>query len=291
MPRYKLTVEYDGTGLVGWQRQDNGPSVQAALEDACAILAGGPVAVQGAGRTDAGVHALGQVAHVDLDRDMAPGQLALALNFHLRPAAVAVLAAEPVAAGFHARFGAIRRSYLYRIVNRRAPLTLDEGRAWRVGRPLDVHSMEAAAALLVGRHDFSSFRAAACQADSALRTLDRLDVAAVDGEVRIVAEARSFLHSQVRFMVGTLVAIGGGRWPAAEAGRILAARDRRRAGPVAPPHGLYLARVDYPEPPGPESSSAMPSATPSSTAFQTTSSTTSASACTGAQPSPARTTR
>lgn len=273
MPRYKLTVEYDGTGLVGWQRQDNGPSVQAALEDACAILAGGPVAVQGAGRTDAGVHALGQVAHVDLDREMAPGQLALALNFHLRPAAVAVLAAEPVHAGFHARFGAIRRSYLYRIVNRRAPLTLDEGRAWRVGRPLDVAAMAAAAALLVGRHDFSSFRAAACQADGALRTLDRLDVAAVGGEVRIVAEARSFLHSQVRFMVGTLVAIGEGRWPAAEAGRILAARDRSRAGPVAPPHGLYLARVDYPE-----SAPAMPSATPSSTAFQTTSSTTSASA-------------
>ena len=245
MPRYKLTIEYDGTPFVGWQAQDNGPSVQGLVAGAIAAFAGERVAVQGAGRTDAGVHALGQVAHVDLAKDWDIENVRDAINFHLRPQPIAVLAAEQVAANFDARFSAIKRHYRYRIVNRRADLTLDLHRAWRVPRPLDAAAMHAAAQRLVGKHDFTTFRAAECQAKSPVKTLDRLDVAGDGDEVRVTAAARSFLQHQVRSMVGSLVHVGEGKWSADELSAALAARDRSRCGQVAPPHGLYLVRVDY----------------------------------------------
>jgi tRNA pseudouridine38-40 synthase len=245
MPRYKLTIEYDGTPFVGWQAQDNGPSVQGVLADAIAAFAGERVAVSGAGRTDAGVHALGQVAHVDLSKDWDNDTVRDAINFHLRPQPVAVLAAEQVAPDFDARFSARKRHYLYRIVNRRADLTIDQNRAWRVPRPLDAAAMHEAAQLLIGRHDFTTFRAAECQAKSPVKTLDRLDVTRDGDEVRIAASARSFLHHQVRSMVGSLVHVGDGKWRAADLADALAARDRTACGQVAPPHGLYLVRVEY----------------------------------------------
>ncbi len=245
MPRYKLTIEYDGTPFVGWQAQDNGISVQSVLTDAIAAFAGERVAVQGAGRTDAGVHALGQVAHVDLAKDWDVDNVRDAINFHLRPQPVAVLAAEQVAESFDARFSAIKRHYRYRIVNRRADLTLDLNRAWRVPRPLDGAAMHAAAQKLVGRHDFTTFRAAECQAKSPIKTLDRLDVARDGDELRITAAARSFLQHQVRSMVGSLVHVGEGKWSADDLAAALAARDRTACGQVAPPHGLYLVRVEY----------------------------------------------
>ena len=245
MPRYKLTIEYDGTPFVGWQAQDNGPSVQGVLTDAIAAFAGERVAVQGAGRTDAGVHALGQVAHVDLAEVWGVNTVRDAINFHLRPQPIAVLAAEQVAADFDARFSAIKRHYLYRIVNRRADLTLEQNRAWRVPRPLDSAAMHAAAQKLVGRHDFTTFRSAECQANSPIKTLDRLDVARDGDELRITAAARSFLQHQVRSMVGSLVHVGDGKWTADDLAAALAARDRTACGQVAPPHGLYLARVEY----------------------------------------------
>jgi len=245
MPRYKLTLEYDGTPFVGWQRQAVGHSVQAALEAAAERLAGVPTAVRGAGRTDAGVHATGQVAHLDFERAWPTDTVRDALNAHLRPDPVAILAAEAVADGFDARFSAIRRAYTYRIVNRRPPLALDRGRAWQVIRPLDWAAMHRAAQALLGRHDFTTFRAAECQAKSPERTLDRLDVVAVGEAIEIRAAARSFLHSQVRSMVGSLVQVGIGRWPEGEMAAALAARDRARCGPIAPPDGLYLTRVDY----------------------------------------------
>ena len=245
MPRYKLTIEYDGTPFVGWQVQDNGPSVQGVLTAAIAAFTGERVVVAGAGRTDAGVHALGQVAHVDLAREWVGDTVRDAVNFHLRPRPIAVLTAEQVAENFDARFSATKRHYLYRIVNRRADLALDQNRAWRVPRPLDGDAMHAAAQKLVGRHDFTTFRAAECQAKSSVKTLDQLDVKRDGDDVRISATARSFLHHQVRSMVGSLVHVGEGKWSAEDLAAALAARDRTRCGQVAPPQGLYLVRVEY----------------------------------------------
>lgn len=245
MPRYKLVIEYDGAPFVGWQVQDNGLSVQGVLTAAVAAFSSESVAVQGAGRTDAGVHATGQVAHVDLAKAWDTDTVRDAVNAHLRPHPVAVLSAEAVAADFDARFSAIKRHYRYRIVNRRADLALQRLRAWRIGRPLDADAMQAAAQRLVGRHDFTTFRAAECQAKSPVKTLDRLDVAYDGEEIRIHASARSFLHTQVRSMVGSLALVGEGRWSADDLARALAARDRAACGPVAPPDGLYLVRVDY----------------------------------------------
>jgi tRNA pseudouridine38-40 synthase len=245
MPRYRLLIEYDGGPFVGWQLQAGGPSVQGVITDAIAAFAGETATVHGAGRTDAGVHALGQVAHVDLARDWRPDRVRDALNARLRPHPVAMLAVEKVADSFHARFSARRRRYLYRIVNRRADLALERNRAWRVPRPLDAAAMHAAAQGLVGRHDFTTFRAADCQAKSPVKTLDRLDVARDGDEVRVHASARSFLHHQVRSMVGSLVAVGEGKWSAQDLARALAACSRSACGQVAPPEGLYLVSVEY----------------------------------------------
>ncbi|MBX3498260.1 MAG: tRNA pseudouridine(38-40) synthase TruA [Alphaproteobacteria bacterium] len=245
MTRYRLTIEYDGGGFVGWQRQDNGLSVQQALEDAVFGFCAERVHVHGAGRTDAGVHATGQVAHVDIVRPTTPDTVRDALNAHLRPAAVSVLAAEIVDDAFHARFSATGRRYLYRIVNRRAKLALDAGRAWHVGALLDAEAMRAAAQRLLGRHDFTSFRSAACQARSPVKTLDRLDVARMGEEIRLDIAARSFLHNQVRIMTGTLKLVGEGKWSADDVAAALAACDRTKGGPTAPPDGLYLAEVRY----------------------------------------------
>jgi len=245
MPRYKLTIEYDGTPYVGWQAQDNGVSVQGVLTEAVAAFAGERVVIGAAGRTDAGVHALGQVAHVDLAKDWDTETVRAAINFHLRPQPVAVLAAERAAPDFDARFSAVKRHYLYRIVNRRADLTLEQNRAWRVPRLLDAEAMHAAAQRLIGRHDFTTFRSTECQAKSPVKTLDRLDVARDGDEIRITAAARSFLQHQVRSMVGSLIHVGEGKWRADDLTAALAARDRTACGQVAPPHGLYLVRVDY----------------------------------------------
>ncbi len=247
MPRYKLTIEYDGGPFVGWQRQANGRSVQEAVEAAILRLTGSEARIFGAGRTDSGVHALGQVAHVDLSRDWPGGRLRDALNAHLRPEPVAVVAAEAVAAGFDARFSALRRHYLYRIATRRAPLALDAGRAWLVKRRLDAVAMHRAAQRLVGRHDFTTFRSVECRAKSPVKTLDRLSVRLVGEELVVEASARSFLHNQVRSMVGSLKLVGEGKWSPDDLEQALAARDRSACGPVAPPQGLYLVRVDYPE--------------------------------------------
>jgi len=250
MQRWKLTIEYDGRGFVGWQRQETGRGVQAALEAAIQGFSGETRRVHGAGRTDSGVHARGQVAHFDLVREIGADKLCAALNAHLKGAPAAVLAAEPVAPDFHARFDARARRYRYRIVNRRAPLTFQAGLATHIAAPLDVAAMQDAAARLEGRHDFSSFRAAPCQADSAERTLDRLTVArAGSEEIHIEARARSFLHNQVRIMAGTLIRIGQGRYPPRWIEDLLAARDRRQAGFTAPAAGLYFLDILYCPPP------------------------------------------
>ena len=246
MPRYRLVLEYDGAPFVGWQRQDNGASVQETLETAIHGFCGEEVAVMAAGRTDAGVHALGQVGHIDLARDVAPDTVRDAVNAHLRPAPVAVVEATLADPDFHARFDAIRRRYLYRIVNRRAPLALERGQAWRVPQSLDAGAMDEAAEALLGHHDFSSFRARECQAKSPLKTLDRLDVQRLGEAVEVRAEARSFLHHQVRIMVGTLAQVGLGKWRTRDVARALAAQDRTVAGPTAPAEGLCLVGVDYP---------------------------------------------
>jgi tRNA pseudouridine38-40 synthase len=245
MPRYKILIEYDGAPFAGWQYQDNSPSVQRTIMAAIEAFSGEKVMVQGAGRTDAGVHALGQVAHFDLSRERETDTIRDALNAHLRPHPVAILSVEKVAADFDARRSAVRRHYLYRIANRRADLAIERGRAWRVPRPLDAGAMHQAAQRLVGKHDFTTFRSTECQAKSPEKTLDRLDVSRAGDEIHVTAVARSFLHNQVRSMVGSLVPVGDGKWGADDLARALAARDRSACGPVAPPDGLYLVKVDY----------------------------------------------
>ena len=245
MPRYKLTLEYDGTPFVGWQMQENGASVQGRLAEAVRSFSGEEVVPRGAGRTDAGVHALGQVAHFDLVKDWPDDKVRDALNAVLRPDPISVLACEHVASGFDARFGAKARHYLYRIIDRRSPLALERMRAWGVFRPLDAKAMDEAAQALVGHHDFTTFRSTECQAESPEKTLDRLTASRHGEIIRVEASARSFLHNQVRSMVGSLKLVGEGKWSAADLQAALAARDRARCGPVAPAHGLYLVRVDY----------------------------------------------
>lgn len=246
MPRYALTIEYNGAPFSGWQRQVLHPSVQAAIEQAVAKVDPTEPVVQGAGRTDAGVHATGQVAHVDLARDWDAVRLCGALNHHLRPLPVAILRAAPVADDWHARFSATGRRYTYRVICRRAPLTIDHGRGWRVAGPLDIGAMQKAAAHLIGRHDFTTFRSSLCQADSPVRSIDSIWVEGLGDEVRFHVAARSFLHNQVRSIVGTLERVGAGVWPSEQVATALAAQDRAACGPVAPPDGLYLTAVTYP---------------------------------------------
>jgi tRNA pseudouridine38-40 synthase len=245
MTRYRLLVEYDGGSFTGWQRQENGPSIQGALEDAIFKLSGVRVTVIGAGRTDAGVHARGQVAHFDLEKTYEAETVRDALNAHLRPAPIAVIEAAIAAEDFHARFSAVARHYEYRILCRRAPPTLDRGHVWHIARPLDAETMHEAAQTLTGCHDFTTFRSVQCQAKSPVKTLDRLDVSAAGDEIVIYARARSFLHHQVRSMTGTLKLVGEGKWTVRDVGRALYACDRAACGPVAPPDGLTLLRVDY----------------------------------------------
>ncbi|WP_420560687.1 tRNA pseudouridine(38-40) synthase TruA [Tepidicaulis sp.] len=245
MPRYKLTVEYDGTHFNGWQSQADRRAVQDALSAAIEGFCGEKVTVFGAGRTDSGVHALGQVAHIDLEKEAPPDKLRDAVNFHLKPHAVAVLAAEQVGEDFDARFSARRRHYSYRIINRRAPLTVDKDRAWLVHAPLDAGAMHEAGQVLIGKHDFTTFRSAHCQAKSPVKTMDEVSVSRYGEEIEIVCRARSFLHNQVRSIVGSLKQVGEGRWSAADMRRALEAADRAACGPVAPPQGLYLFQVDY----------------------------------------------
>ncbi len=247
MPRYKLSLEYDGTGLVGWQRQNNGLSVQEILETAVERFCGKKITVHGAGRTDAGVHALGQAAHLDLPKEASPEVIRSALNQHVKPHAVAVLDAARVADNFDARRSARGRVYRYRILNRRPPAVLERNRVWHVGPRLDAAAMHEAAQLLTGRHDFTSFRDSLCQAKSPVKTLDLLDVIRAGEEIVIEARARSFLPHQVRNMVGTLKLVGAGKWKVAQVAEALQARDRRAGGPTAPAEGLYLVEVIYPE--------------------------------------------
>ena len=245
MPRYKLIVEYDGTPYAGWQVQENAPSVQGRLAEAVMAFSGEDVIPRGAGRTDAGVHARGQVAHVDLAKDWAEEKVPDALNAQIRPDPISVLSCTKVADDFDARFSAKARHYLYRIVARRSPLALDRDRAWGVYRPLDAGAMHDAAQALLGHHDFTTFRSTECQSASPVKTLDRLAVSAAGEEITIEASARSFLHNQVRSMVGSLKLVGEGKWQRRDLESALAAKDRSACGPVAPPHGLYLVRVDY----------------------------------------------
>jgi tRNA pseudouridine38-40 synthase len=243
--RYKMTIEYDGGPFAGWQLQASAPTVQGVLEDAVFALSGIRPTVHAAGRTDAGVHARGQVAHVDLERQWDTRILRNAINAHLRPHPVSVLAIEMVGQDFHARFSATRRSYLYRIANRPAPLALERGRAWWHPATLDHAAMHEAAKALIGKHDFTTFRAASCQAQSPVKTLDRIDIGRHGDMIDVTVEARSFLHHQVRSMVGSLKLVGEGKWRIEDIRDALLACDRTRCGPVAPPTGLYLMRVDY----------------------------------------------
>jgi tRNA pseudouridine38-40 synthase len=245
MPRYKLTLEYDGAPYVGWQRQANGLSVQQALEEAIFAASGEEVVANGAGRTDAGVHATGQVAHVDLAKNWSGFRLSEALNALLTPQPIAVLAAEQVAEDFDARFSATMRHYLYRILNRRAPLALERGHAWRAKRRLDLDAMREGAALLIGRHDFSTFRDSQCQAASPIKTLSRFEVERDGDMILMRVSARSFLHRQVRSMVGSLEHVGAGKWAVGDLKDALEACDRARCGQVAPADGLYLTKVEY----------------------------------------------
>ncbi|MGA9794924.1 MAG: tRNA pseudouridine(38-40) synthase TruA [Rhizomicrobium sp.] len=245
MPRYRLTIEYDGTPFVGWQRQDNGASVQGALELAISKFSGELSVIAGAGRTDAGVHAMAQVAHFDLAKEFQPAKVRDALNHFLRPHPIAVIAAEIAAPDFHARFSATARRYFYRIMCRRAPPVLDANRVWHVVRDLDAEAMHASAQSLIGNHDFTTFRSSECQAKSPVKTLDQLDVRRAGDEIHVEACARSFLHNQVRSMVGSLKMVGEGKWQIADMAKALAAKDRAACGVVAPPEGLYLVNVDY----------------------------------------------
>lgn len=245
MPRYRLLLEYDGAPFVGWQRQGTGLSVQAAIEDAVSAFCGERAVVHGAGRTDAGVHALGQVAHVDLARDAPAKTVREAINFHLRPRPIVVLAAEAVDERFHARFSATQRRYVYRILNRPAPPAVERGRVWWVPVGLDAEAMAAAAARLIGRHDLSTFRAALCQAASPVKTIDHLTVERQGEQIVVDIRARSFLHHQVRNIAGSLSLVGRGKWTRADFAAAFAARDRRRGGPTAPACGLYLVAVSY----------------------------------------------
>lgn len=251
MPRYRMLIEYDGAPFRGWQRQANGRSVQAAIEDALARFTGERPVVVGSGRTDSGVHALGQVAHADLERTWRPDRLMSALNAHLRPDPVSVLRVERAADGFHARFSARHRRYVYRILNRRAPAALEAARAWHVPAPLSSEHMHEAAQALLGRNDFTSFRSSECQSNSPVKTLDLLHVRREGALIEIHAAARSFLHHQVRNIAGSLKLVGEGRRSIGWIAEALAARDRSAAGPTAPPQGLFLVAVEYPvQPPG-----------------------------------------
>ncbi|WP_428928126.1 tRNA pseudouridine(38-40) synthase TruA [Marinibacterium sp. SX1] len=253
MPRYALKVEYHGAPFAGWQRQKDQPSVQGAIEAALARLEPRAHTIAAAGRTDAGVHGLAQVAHCDMDRDWDPFRLSEALNHHLKPDPVAIIDCARVDDDWHARFSAVERRYLFRILLRRAPATHDAGQVWQVRHPLDADAMHDAAQRLIGRHDFTTFRSSICQADSPVKTLDRLDVSAATGlsgpEIRFDVRARSFLHNQVRSFVGTLERVGAGAWTADDVTAALQARDRAACGPVCPPQGLYLAGVGYPRDP------------------------------------------
>ena len=245
MTRYALTLEFDGSPFMGLQRQAHGPSVQQSVEDAVHAITGETAIMHAAGRTDAGVHALAMRAHVEIEKPFTPFRLMEAINAKLRPDPIAVIACEEVPDDWHARFSCIGRAYIYRIVNRRAPLTLERGKAWQVAKPLDAQAMHRAAQFLVGRHDFTTFRSAHCQAQSPLKTLDRLDVRREGEHVLIEAEARSFLHHQVRSMVGCLAMVGMGRWPEEQVREALEARDRQALGLNAPPDGLYFVRAVY----------------------------------------------
>ena len=253
MPRFALKIEYDGAPFAGWQRQPDQPSVQGAIEAALARLEPGDHTIAAAGRTDAGVHATAQVAHCDLQKKWDPFRLSEALNFHLKPAPVAIVGCAPVADDWHARFSALERRYLFKLVARRAPMTVDAGTVWRVNAPLDAAAMQAGANQLLGRHDFTTFRSSICQANGPVRTLDALDVTEVprdEGqEIHFHVRARSFLHNQVRSFVGTLERVGSGAWTPDDVGAALAAKDRAACGPVCPPQGLYLAGVGYPDDP------------------------------------------
>lgn len=247
MTRWRVTVEYDGGGYVGWQRQDNGPSIQQALEEAVFAFCGENVRVFGAGRTDAGVHAMGQVAHIDIDRPTTADTVRDALNAYLREEPICILDAAEAPEGFHARISARERVYLFRILNRRPPPAIDAGRVWHVPWALDAAAMHEAAQCLVGTHDFTSFRASVCQAKSPVKTLDVLDIQRVGEEIHVHARGRSFLHHQVRNIVGTLERVGAGKWTADDVSAALEARDRAAAGSTAPPEGLYLISVGYPD--------------------------------------------
>lgn len=254
MPRYALKIEYDGAPFSGWQRQKDVPSVQGAIEAALGKLEPRAQTIGAAGRTDAGVHGLGQVAHCEMATAWDPFRLSEALNYHLKPAPVAIVACAQVADDWHARFSALERRYLFRLVSRRAPLVHEAGHVWQVKQPMDVQAMQDGADRLLGRHDFTTFRSTICQADSPLRTLDALRVEQVDRpdgaqEIRFHVRARSFLHNQVRSFVGTLEQVGAGSWTPDDVAHALAAKDRAACGPVCPPHGLYLASVGYPDDP------------------------------------------
>ncbi len=245
MARYKLIIEYDGTDFVGWQRQDNGLSIQAVLEDAAKAFCGEDVVAHSAGRTDAGVHALAMTAHIEIGKQTTASKVRDAINQHMRPHPIAILAAEAAADDFHARFSCKRRAYEYRIISRRAPLALEAGRAWRVPQKLDADAMHEAAQCLVGKHDFTTFRSIRCQADSPVKTLDEISASRIGEEIILRCAARSFLHNQVRSFVGTLVEVGKGKWRAKDLKDALEAADRTRCGQVAPAEGLYFVRAEY----------------------------------------------